>query len=155
MEPTTVRHVSPHPTDADRQVVSYVDIGIQRSVDGGSSFRDVVGYYGINLKGAGADSWDVVRDPREPNPLWASVHHYFTGWWPNGQPVLDTETKTTVIIRGDDGGESWYLVGCPSGEPNNELPHATGFLNFVDHEAHSGHPDLDYQTITFTGGVEL
>ena len=105
LDVTTSYGVHFDPFDAKRMFISYTDIGLFRSDDGGESWRPTSGH-GIPRAWSNTTYW-VEFDPAVKGRLWAvmSGTHDLPRpkMWRRAQP----ESFRGGVCRSDDGGETW------------------------------------------------
>jgi photosystem II stability/assembly factor-like uncharacterized protein len=104
-------HVDPH--DSSRIFISYTDIGLFRSEDGGKSW--IVSSHGMPQDWRNTTYW-VAFDPQKPGVMWGA----FSGTHDLPRPKM-WRTRDPATFRGgvglsNDGGRSWSPArGLPVG----------------------------------------
>jgi photosystem II stability/assembly factor-like uncharacterized protein len=105
LEVTCAHEVAVHPRDSKRLYLSYADIGLLQTFDGGRTFTQTVS----GMKNTG-NTFTVAFNPDEPRIMFAG-----TGWW---------NRNAGDVCRSDDGGMTWRVVGKPeTGLPDGQTRH--------------------------------
>ncbi|MGV3484666.1 MAG: Ig-like domain-containing protein [Planctomycetaceae bacterium] len=81
---------------------NFVNIGIFRSTDGGTTFTGISTGDGTSTGLPGGVSYDLVADPRNPNVLYTSA------------VFSDLVGGQNGVYKSSDGGASWFKVSSPA-----------------------------------------
>ena len=111
---TTCYGVHFDPFDARHMFISYTDIGLFESVDGGASWRSAT-REGVPREWVNTAYW-MTFDPRVKGRIWAAmsgVHDLPRDkMWRNRSP----DSYTGGVVASQDGGRTWHVASAGMGE---------------------------------------
>ena len=124
-ETTVAYTIAVDPTNSDNIYAGYWDIGMFKSQDGGSTFKEATN--GMNYN---ANTFDITIDPANPAIIYATG-----GWWEENQGEVykstDNAENWSVINNGMPDAQVWSIALDKNSSVDSRTLYATSYHNGV------------------------